>query len=369
MPSSIGRTGGTTNTPATTSNTLSPRFDAADLKKVWSGGTAISIGASGMGVQQVQTALNDVGFSVGKADGAYGPKTEAALKGFQKAANLPQTGKIDKPTLAALSRKLDGSGPKPSGALTNGRFVGNAQLQQVMAGKAVLGAHSKGEGLKAVQQSLIDMGFAVYGGADGAFGVQSAKAITNFQKHAQRMFPDVPVTGTLDAATLKALDVLAPKKGEQGQTLNVPSPKYDGKLVRVVVVKSEHRTFLFDKNGKLEKILPNAVGAKMSTTETGLKKVTGKLGEADAAALGQRLWGNPKVYGPRIIDLSWADGSSSGEELHGTSAPQDLGADVSHGCMRHENKDILVLFNALTVGDRVAVVDRVDDPRLGKPAR
>ncbi|MFL5319395.1 MAG: peptidoglycan-binding protein [Myxococcaceae bacterium] len=368
MPQSISRTGGAT--APTTSPSIPARFDAADLKKIWNGGTAISIGASGMGVQQIQSALNDVGYPVGTADGAFGPKTEGALKGFQKSQNLPQTGKIDKATINALGIKLGGPSPKPTGgALTNNRFVGNAQLQQVLKAGAVLGAGTKGEGLKAVQQSLIDMGFALYGGADGAYGAQSKKAITNFQKHAQRMFPDVPVTGTLDAATLKALDVLAPKKGEQGQTLNVPSPKYDGKLVRVVVVKSEHRTFLFDKNGKLETIIPNAVGAQMTSTESGLKKVTGKLGEADSAALGQRLWGNPKVFGPRIIDLSWADGSSSGEELHGTSAPQDLGADVSHGCMRHDNKDIITLFNALSVGDRVAVVDRLDDPRLGKPNR
>lgn len=368
MPQSISRIGGATAT--TTSNPIPARFDAADLKKVWNGGSPLSIGASGMGVMQVQAALNDVGFSVGAADGAFGPKTEGALKGFQKAAGLAVSGKIDKATLSALGRKLgDGGQPKPAGALTNGRFVGNGQLAQVMKGGAVLGAGSKGEGLKAAQQALIDMGFSLYGGADGAYGAQSKKAITNFQRHAQRMFPDVPVTGTLDAATLKALDVLAPKKGDKFQTINVPTPKYDGKPVRVVVVKSEHRTFLFDKNGKLQGIFGNAVGAQATRTDNGLKKVTAKLGEAEAAATGKALWGNPAVFGSRILDLSWEDGSKSGEELHGTSAPQDQGSDVSHGCMRHDNKDIITMFNALNVGDRVAVVDRIDDPRLGKPTR
>jgi hypothetical protein len=35
--------------------------------------------------------------------------------------------------------------------------------------------------------------------------------------------------------------------------------------------------------------------------------------------------------------------------------------------MRHANEHILVLHDALSVGDRVAVVETVDDPHLGVP--
>jgi peptidoglycan hydrolase-like protein with peptidoglycan-binding domain len=366
MPQSIGRTNGTTHPTPAAGAGIPQRFNSQDLAKVWNGGTAISIGASGMGVKQAQQALNDAGV----ADGAFGPKTEAALKAFQKSASLPQTGKIDKPTLQALTAKLDGNRPAPSNAaLTNARFTGNAQLKAVLGGSEVLKAGTRGDGLKAVQETLIDMGFALSGGADGAYGAQSSKAISNFQRHASRMFPDVPVTGNVDAATLRALDALAPKKGEKGQSKNLPNPRYDGKLVRVVVVKSEHRTFLFDKQGKIEAIFPNAVGARATSTENGLKVVKTKLDAAVTAATGKQLWNDPTAFGARILDLSWADGSSSGEELHGTNAPQNLGLDVSHGCVRHDNKDIVTIFNALSVGEKVAIVDRLDDPRLGAPQR
>ncbi|MDP3155454.1 MAG: L,D-transpeptidase family protein [Archangium sp.] len=254
-------------------------------------------------------------------------------------------------------------GTRPTGpSMLNPRFAGDAQLGAVLAG-GTLTSGAKGEGVKKLQQAMTDMGFALPNAADGSFGPMSAKAVKNFQVNASKMFPDVKPTGIVDAATLRALDSLAPAAGQQGQSKNVPVPFFEGKPVRVVVLKDEHRTFLFDKQGKLEKILMNAVGAKATSTDEGFKKVTTKLGEAESLALGQRLWGGP-VFGPRLLDLSWADGSRSGEELHGTSNNKQLGEDVSHGCVRHSNEDILKLYDALKVGDHVAIVSGLKDARL-----
>ncbi|MBN1209721.1 MAG: murein L,D-transpeptidase [Myxococcaceae bacterium] len=248
--------------------------------------------------------------------------------------------------------------------LRNKRFVGQAGLAEVLAGRSTLGPGARGTAVRAVQQALIDMGFSLPGGADGAFGGQSAKALRNFQVHARSAFPEVQRTGVVGSATLRALDALAPAPKKLGQLQHLPVPRYEGTSVRVVVVKDEHRTFLFDTQGQVQAIYGNAVGARSTPTDKGLKKVTGKLGKAEAEALGRKLWGAP-VYGPRLIDLSWADGSRSGEELHGTHAATSLGEDVSHGCIRHGNADILALYEALQLGDWVAVVDTVKDPRLG----
>ncbi|QRK12742.1 peptidoglycan-binding protein [Archangium violaceum] len=257
-----------------------------------------------------------------------------------------------------------GSSTPPIAALRNERFASQPDLTGVLAGKATLGTGAKGPGVRAVQQALADMGFSLHGGADGAFGPQSAKAVRNFQTHARSAFPEVQPTGVVDAATLRALDALAPAPGQRSQTQHLPAPRYKGTPVRVVVVKDEHRTYLFDPQGQLQGLFGNAVGARHTKTDSGLKKVTGKLNEAQAHALGKKLWGGP-VFGPRLIDLSWADGSRSGEELHGTNAPAQLGQDVSHGCIRHDDAAILALYDALQVGDMVAIVDSVNDPHLG----
>ena len=252
-------------------------------------------------------------------------------------------------------------------ALSNERFVGLADLEPVLAGKIALGSGAKGPAVRAVQQALIDLGFSLYGGVDGAFGPQTIKALRNFQVHARSAQPQVRATATLDGATLRALDTLAPPPGQKGQRQNIPAPRYQGTPVRVVVVKNEHRTFLYTAEGLLQAIFGNAVGTRYTQTDSGLKKVTGKLDEAEAHALGRKLWGG-FVFGPRVVDLSWANGARSGEELHGTNAPLQLGEDVSHGCIRHDNTSIVALYDALSVGDKVAIVDSVNDPHLAPAA-
>ncbi|NVJ15916.1 L,D-transpeptidase family protein [Myxococcus sp. AM010] len=249
----------------------------------------------------------------------------------------------------------------------NARFTGLPQLADVASGAHVLGPGSQGEGLRAVQAALLDLGFALHGGSDGRHGPHTARALRNFQVHASRTFPAVRPTGALDAATLRALDALAPAPGTRGQARGLPSAFFDGQQVRVVVALQEHRTFLFDTRGQLVDIFPNATGAAASPTRAGLKVVRTKLDQLATEAAGSRLWNDRHVFGVRMLDLSWADGRHSGEELHGTNAPALLGTDVSHGCIRHSNEAVRVLHDALSVGDRVAVVEHVDDPHLGVP--
>jgi peptidoglycan hydrolase-like protein with peptidoglycan-binding domain len=53
-------------------------------------------------VRAVQEALKSKGHDPGPIDGIFGPKTEAALKSFQKAENLEASGRGDAQTLAKL---------------------------------------------------------------------------------------------------------------------------------------------------------------------------------------------------------------------------------------------------------------------------
>lgn len=53
-------------------------------------------------VRSVQQALNDRGYDAGSVDGQWGPATENAVRRFQQASGLPQTGQLERSTLAAL---------------------------------------------------------------------------------------------------------------------------------------------------------------------------------------------------------------------------------------------------------------------------
>jgi peptidoglycan hydrolase-like protein with peptidoglycan-binding domain len=58
--------------------------------------------ASSEQVRNAQQALQSKGMDPGPVDGVVGPRTQAALRAYQKDQNLPQTGQLDVQTLGKL---------------------------------------------------------------------------------------------------------------------------------------------------------------------------------------------------------------------------------------------------------------------------
>lgn len=225
----------------------------------------------------------------------------------------------------------------------------------------------------AVQQALIDLGFLSAGMADGRMGPSTRAAVSNFQRSAARFDCDLTPSGELDARTLAALERLSPPPGSSLASFPsaemVPARTFEGTPVRVVVCLAEHRTFLFNTDGSLAGVFPNASGAPSTPTHTGLRVVNRHLSGSFLRSIARELWHDPGVFGEHMLDLSYVGGRRSGEELHGTSSPASIGRSVSHGCMRHDRASIAALYAAVRDGDRVAIVDSIDDPRLGGAPR
>ena len=121
----------------------------------------------------LQQDLLDAGYYTGKVDGVYGPTTVAAVEALQKAHGLPVTGTIDKATESALRSDLAAKG----GAATEAKLASTA----------------------AVQQTLKLAGYW-----DGPVDGQWTPALTDALKKFQTEL-GVPATGTVDAATVAAL--------------------------------------------------------------------------------------------------------------------------------------------------------------------
>ena len=51
-------------------------------------------------LQQAQRQMKALGFDPGTMDGTFGPQTEAAVRAYQQAYRLPQTGRLDEVTFA-----------------------------------------------------------------------------------------------------------------------------------------------------------------------------------------------------------------------------------------------------------------------------
>lgn len=106
----------TTTTPPETTTTTEP--DPAEALGLTL--AAAERGDSGDHVVDLQTRLNDIGFTAGTADGDYGRRTERAVAAFQKVVGLVQTGTVNEATIDALYRydydglvvTVDDEGPK-----------------------------------------------------------------------------------------------------------------------------------------------------------------------------------------------------------------------------------------------------------------
>jgi Putative peptidoglycan binding domain len=88
----------TVTNPATTPTTPATQAPQQTLKP----------GDTGAQVKILQRALAALNFSPGKADGDYGPSTQAAVEKFQLAKGLAQDGIVGPQTLAALQQALSG---------------------------------------------------------------------------------------------------------------------------------------------------------------------------------------------------------------------------------------------------------------------
>ena len=82
---------GSSDAPAAPAKPAAPKAPAAPAQFV-----DLKVGSKGQKVKVVQTALKL------KADGEFGPATEKAVKAYQKAKGLPETGIVDQKTFKTL---------------------------------------------------------------------------------------------------------------------------------------------------------------------------------------------------------------------------------------------------------------------------
>jgi peptidoglycan hydrolase-like protein with peptidoglycan-binding domain/DNA invertase Pin-like site-specific DNA recombinase len=136
-------------------------------------------------VRAVQRKLRALGWQLGRVDGLFGPRTEAAVSRFQQAAGLAADGIVGPATRKALNRAA-------SGRLTRG--AGYAQP----AGSARV---------KRLQRELRHKGLRP-GPIDGRFGPRTEAALVRLQRR-----QGLPANGFVDARTRRALAAAPQRQG------------------------------------------------------------------------------------------------------------------------------------------------------------
>ncbi len=118
---------------------------------------------------------------------------------------------------------------------------------------------------------------------------------------------------------------------------------------RRIVVSIPDCKLALVQDGRVVKIYPIAVGAKVSPSPSGEFRIVHRITQ-------------PTYYAPGVIippgkanplGTRWLGLSQKGYGIHGTNQPRSIGRRASHGCIRMRNRDIEELFELVRAGDVV----------------
>jgi peptidoglycan hydrolase-like protein with peptidoglycan-binding domain len=108
-------------------------------------------------VSNVQRALADKGFYRGPVDGLLGPQTREALRDFQRAHQLPVTGRLDEETTRQLGVRLEDEGREKEPPGVFDKIGGGLKsVGGAVAGGTVTAAKSTKEGVVAGAQATAE---------------------------------------------------------------------------------------------------------------------------------------------------------------------------------------------------------------------
>ena len=136
----------------------------------------------------IQEKLQQAGVYAGRADGVWGPESQAALERFQQTRNLQVTGQLNQATAATLGLPpVDLLSPRAAQAPAAASV---AQAAPEAVSPAVI---------RNVQQRLRALGF-YRGGVDGLWGAGTQASLERFQQGR-----GLQTTGQVNPITLQAL--------------------------------------------------------------------------------------------------------------------------------------------------------------------
>lgn len=106
-----------------------------------------------------------------------------------------------------------------------------------------------------------------------------------------------------------------------------------------ITINTTSRTLTLFRNGQWFKAYPVAVGKPATPTPKGTFKIVNK---------------SVNPGGP--FGVRWMGLSKPHIGIHGTNNPSSIGTAASKGCIRMQNKDVIELYNLVTIGTTVKIL-------------
>ena len=327
---------------------------------------------------QAQVVLDRLGFTPGVVDGAMGMSTRNAIKGFQLANDLKETGELDEATKQVLGQWSNIPATRVvtiPADFAAGPFYQIPKDAQDKAQMPTLGYQSLDEKLAerfhttvAVLKEL-NPALAAPAATPSATPTPSPTASLSgavftpqpgppsiFRAGQQLRVPNVgadridPAQVT-DAAWLTTLKMLG---------VGSDQPKAD----KIVVDKSAGTLLAYDAAGKLIAAFTATMGSTHDPLPLGNWKILGVSKNPtfhynpnlfwDAKATDKKALLPAGPNGP--VGVTWIDLSKEHYGIHGTPEPETIGRAESHGCVRLTNWDVARLVQMVSGSTKVSFV-------------
>ena len=121
-----------------------------------------------------------------------------------------------------------------------------------------------------------------------------------------------------------------------------------------IVVRRDKKVMQVYAGDSLVRTYKVAVGKKKTPTPVGEFKIVNKVSNPAWYPKGKDPV-EPGAENP--VGSRWMGLDIKGYGIHGTNAPDSIGKSASHGCIRMKKKDVEELFQMVSVGTSVQIMD------------
>ena len=289
-----------------------------------------------------QVTLDRLGFSSGVIDGKEGKNYSAALEGFQRANDLPVTGRLDEATNQALKKQS----PDPAtrrvripAEFARGPFTpdipedpsAQAKLPQLQYRSLV---EALAERFHTTPEALTSLNLPG----------------TRIDSGAVIRVPNIP--------NVDQVQLGKDERGWNETLVRLGVAPTQPPITKVVVDKSDGVLRAFTSDDKLIAQFPATMGSEHDPLPIGTWKIQGISRNPDFHYNPDLFWDadandraatlTPGPNGP--VGVVWIDISKPHYGIHGTSEPSTIGRAESHGCIRLTNWDAARLAQMVKAG-------------------
>jgi len=319
-------------------------------------------------VLATQVALDRAGFSPGEIDGKRGKNTDRALRAFQQAHGLPETGELDPATLKQLGPVVQN--PLSSYAISAEDAAG--PFTKAIPKDMMKQSELPSMGYTSIRELLAERfhaNLALLARLNQKSQFNEGDVIT--VPNVEPFFPPVKGQASGDATAARGADQPSGRgapagransaaRGTTNDATRTGAPRSD----LVITVTDTTKTLTVqDAAGNVVFFAPVTVGSTHDPLPVGDWKVNGVQRNPAFNYNPELFWdANPTQSKAKLapgpnnpVGSVWIDLSKEHYGIHGTPEPSRIGYTESHGCIRLTNWDAVRLAQLVGPGTKVVL--------------